>query len=519
MPGTWKPLKNQPPFNAGTMLLLTDGTIMCQDTGTPNWWKLTPDAFGSYINGTWSQLVPMRNAPLYFASAVLADGRVFVAGGEYNFGQSVDLLAADIYDPVANTWTILSTPAGWATIGDAPCCVFPDSRVMIGSIVDTRTAIYDPVANTWTAGANKHDQSSEETWTLLPDGTILVPECSNAPGSEKYVIATDQWLTAGQTASNLVETASFEIGPALLLPDGRVFAIGATGNTSLYTLPAIATDAGTWTNGPTFPPQAPNETLGAKDAPACLLPNGRVLCVAGPVDGVSGDYLSPTYFFEFDPTSSTLKAITNPPNSGLQPYQGRMLLLPTGEVLFASSTPDIEVYQPDGIPDPAWHPKITDCPASLKVNQTYTLSGMQLNGLSQAVSYGDDASMATNYPLVRIHNLASNKVVYCRTFNHYMGVATGNAIHSTQFALPHWIETGASELFVIANGISSAPIAVTVVRQAGIRAIAPDADGRLELFVVGKDGALWHLWQTAVNNGWSSWTSHGTAGGGFAISL
>src|SRR5215472_17277378 len=107
MPGTWKPLKNQPTFSAGTMHLLTDGTIMCQDTGTPNWWKLTPDAFGSYINGTWSQLAPMRNAPLYFASAVLADGRVFVAGGEYNFGQTVDLLAADIYDPVANKWTTL----------------------------------------------------------------------------------------------------------------------------------------------------------------------------------------------------------------------------------------------------------------------------------------------------------------------------------------------------------------------------------------------------------------------------
>ncbi len=515
MPGTWKPLKNQPSFGAGTMLLLTDGTVMCQESQTTNWWKLTPDTTGSYINGTWSQLAPMRNAPLYFASAVLADGRVFVAGGEYNFGQSVDLLAADIYDPVADKWTILSTPADWVYIGDAPCCVFPDGRVMIGSIIDTRTAIYDPVANTWTPGPNKHDPSSEETWTLLPDDTVLVPECTNAPGSEKYVIATNQWMTTGQTSSNLVEAASFEIGPALLLPDGRVFAIGATGNTSLYTVPAVATDPGTWANGPTFPPQAPNQKLGAKDAPASLLPNGRVLCVAGPVDGVSGDYLTPTYFFEFDPTSSKLMAITNPPNSSLEPYQGRMLLLPTGEVLFANGTTDIEVYQPDGMPDPAWQPKIIDCSTSLKINQTYTLSGMQLNGLSQAVSYGDDASMATNYPLVRIRNLASNKVVYCRTFNHYMGVATGNSIRTTQFTLPAWIETGASELYVIANGISSAPFTVSVGRQPGIRAIAPDADGRLELFDPGKDGALWHLWQTAVNNGWSSWASHGSAGGGF----
>ena len=175
-------------------------------------------------------------------------------------------------------------------------------------------------------------------------------------------------------ACNLVETASFEIGPALLLPDGRVFAIGATGNTSLYTLPAVATNPGTWAK---FPLQAPNQTLGAKDAPACLLPNGRVLCVADPVDGVSGDYSSPTCFFEFDPQSSTLTAITNPPNSDMQPYQRRVLLLPTGEVLFASGTADIEIYEPDGMHDPAWQLKITNCPASLKVNQTYTLNGIQ----------------------------------------------------------------------------------------------------------------------------------------------
>ena len=92
---------------------------------------------------------------------------------------------------------------------------------------------------------------------------------------------------------------------------------------------------------------------------------------------MSGDYLSPTYFFEFDPQSSTLTAITNPPNSDMQPYQRRMLLLPMGEVLFASGTADIEIYEPDGMHDPAWQLKITNCPASLKVNQTYTLNGIQ----------------------------------------------------------------------------------------------------------------------------------------------
>ena len=43
----------------------------------------------------------------------------------------------------------------------------------------------------------------------------------------------------------------------------------------------------------------------------------------------------------------------------------------------------------------------------------------------------------------------------------------------------------------------------------GSPALACSPDGRLELFVVGTDGALWHKWQTALNNGWSRWVCHG----------
>src|SRR5580693_6500536 len=86
MPGSWQPLANQPTFNASTMLLLTDGTVMAQESNGTAWWRLTPDEWGDYTNGTWSPLAPMIDARLYYASAVLADGRVFVAGGEYNGG-------------------------------------------------------------------------------------------------------------------------------------------------------------------------------------------------------------------------------------------------------------------------------------------------------------------------------------------------------------------------------------------------------------------------------------------------
>jgi hypothetical protein len=463
MPGSWIPLANQPTFSANAMLLLTDGTVMCQEVATANWWKLTPDAYGSYVNGTWSKRALGPNGPTYYASAVLRDGRVFVAGGEDNFGNNgVDLAAAEIYDPVADSWTTIpipSNPTTWTAIGDAPCCMLPDGTVLLGSINDQRTAIYDPVANTWSAGPNKNDASSEETWTLLPDETVLVAECQGHPRTEKYVAAAGTWVTAGSTPAghDLVQSSSAssdEIGPAILMPDGRVFAVGASGHTAVYTMPPIANQPGSWAPGPDFPADANGTLWQAFDAPAALLPNGKVLCLAGPVqsDGWAG---SPCHCFEFDGT--TLTQVADPPN-GASPrtWQMRMLLLPTGEVLLSDRGTDIEVYRPDGSPDPSWAPQITSSPSSIRPGYTYVLQGRQLNGLSQANSYGDDATMATNFPLVRIRNLGTGHVFYCRTHDHStMGVATGNVVHSTKFDVPTGIELGASELCVVANGIAS----------------------------------------------------------------
>jgi hypothetical protein len=461
MSGTWQPLVNQPLFNASTMLLLNDGSVMCQESGGLNWSRLTPDQFGNYVNGTWTALAPMHFTRLYYASAVLKDGRVFVAGGEYsNAGSETN--TAEIYNPGTDTWTTITAPPGWTHIGDAPCCVLPDGRVLLGSISNPQTAIYDPSTNTWTAAANKDDRSSEETWTLLPDQTILTAECSNHPKAEKYVIPANAWVSAGTVPVDLVESSSIEIGPACLLPDGRVFAVGATSHTALYNPPPIANQPGTWNIGPNFPLSSAGQTLGAKDAPGALLPNGNVLCVAGPVDGVSGHYLSPTLFFEFDGTS--LIRVPDPPNSSSVPFVGRMLLVATGQVLFAAGSRAIYVYSPSGSPDPAWRPHITSYPGTVRPLNTYTLHGRQLNGLSQAVSYGDDASAATNYPIVRLKNLATGRVRYCRTFDHStMGVATGTSIQSTNFAVPWGTNTGPTQLCVIANGIVSDCVTINVL--------------------------------------------------------
>lgn len=59
--------------------------------------------------------------------------------------------------------------------------------------------------------------------------------------------------------------------------------------------------------------------------------------------------------------------------------------------------------------------------------------------------------------------IVQENLFYARTHDHStMGVATGSATVSTNFDVPSGMETGASTLVVIANGIPSAPVSITV---------------------------------------------------------
>jgi hypothetical protein len=468
---TWTPLAHQPSFSPNTALLLTDGTVMVQATESGNWWRLTPDNTGSYVNGTWSQLASMPSGygPLYYASAVLPDGRVVVEGGEYNLsGGPGWITKGAIYDPASNTWTSITPPAGWNTIGDAQGIVIANGTFMLANCCTAQAALLDPSALTWTStGTGKADgDNDEEGWTLLPNGKVLTVDANNTANltlSEVYDPATGGWSSAGSTIVKLADinadgSGSREIGPAVLRPDGTVFATGGTSNTAIYN-----TANGSWAAGPSFA----NGTDIA-DGPAALLPNGNVLLDASP-----GIFHSPSSFFEFDGTN--LIAAPNPPNAGNDPsYVGRMLVLPTGQILFTDSSLDVELYTASGTFQNAWRPTISSFPFSLAPGTVnYSISGTQFNGLSQGSAYGDDAQAATNYPLVRITNNATGHVRYAKTHSHStMAVATGSAMVSTQFDVPADIETGPSTLEVVANGIPSVSASVVVGVPSPLRFIA-----------------------------------------------
>jgi hypothetical protein len=82
--------------------------------------------------------------------------------------------------------------------------------------------------------------------------------------------------------------------------------------------------------------------------------------------------------------------------------------------------------------------------------------------MSQACAFGDELQCATNYPLVRITNRRTGHVFYSRTHDHSSMAVASNAVVSTHFDVPAVQEPGPSELVVVANGIPSAPVSVTV---------------------------------------------------------
>jgi len=449
----WTPVTIPFPGNATTALVLTDGDVIVNDDITGWWWLLLPDEQDDYANGIWvPSPVSLNYAPLYFASAILPDDRMIVEGGEYNFGQKADTTKGAIFDEKTGVWTAVHHPKGWTKIGDAPSVVLPNGTFMMGAVGSKKQALLNPTTLKWTStGAGKADSNSEEGWTLLPNGKVLTIDTQNGKQSELYDPGTGTWSAAGNLpfflGNNCGKNIVPELGPAVLRPDGTVFVVGANNKTAIYNV-----STGEWSAGPSFP-----EGYGSADGPASILPNGNVLVQVSPC------FKPPSLFFEFDGTNLNLAPM--PPRAPFdKSYHARMVVLPhDGHVLFTDGSNDVEVYVPKGSPKSAWLPTITFHPGTVTRGKAYFVKGRRLNGMTQGAAYGDDAQMATNFPLVRITNNATGHVFYARTRNFStMGVATGNAIVSAVFIPPKAMETGASKMVVVANGLASKSVALTV---------------------------------------------------------
>jgi hypothetical protein len=472
------------------------------------------------FTASWSELASLTTitsatvpayGPTFFASAVLPSGNVIIEGGEYNMGTGVAervlYNGGAYYNSAANTWKNVPPPtaAAWANIGDAPSTVLAGGKFLLGNACGINTgvglsALLDESNLTWknTVG-QPQEWTAEGSFTLLPDKSVITVgtcyatdpprnTCTTVPTNpnnyQLYDPALGTWSSPGNTPNTLYssgtgldeENSCFsggpifgEQGPAGLLPDGTYFATGGFVENS--TLPAGGEDYASvynvatqiWSNAPPLPGVTINKVpfaLSAEDQGSVVLRDGHYLIATMARNNFELE--GSIYYLEWNGKSYC--ELNNLP-VGI-PNRSFMLTLPTGQIFITDyvGTNNYFIYTPGATIYPGIAPTLTSVSsATLDIGHTYTATGTQFNGATQSSFFGDDFQNATNYPLVRITNNSTGHIFYAKTTNpSTMGVATGNEVTTVSFEILAGTETGASSVVVVANGIPSNTVSVTV---------------------------------------------------------
>ncbi len=194
-----------------------------------------------YFNWSGAKL----NVPRFDASSTLLNnGKVLVTGGSTCNLPGCPTQSAEIYDPVANTFSVLSNmnvarfnhTATLLTNGDV---VVAGGYSSCGSTCtgDATTEFFDPVAGTFSPGQSVATALANHTGTLLANGNVLLVGGINAG----VTLASDEWyqpisLTPPGLLSLTVAPASLFLMPG---QTQQLVATGAFNDGSTQTLQSV----------------------------------------------------------------------------------------------------------------------------------------------------------------------------------------------------------------------------------------------------------------------------------------
>ena len=260
--GHWVALTNPAPHGNGeTLLLMSDGTVLAHTFtgGTLGFGsvfdRLTPDTTGGYVNGTWSTIAPMISERLAFSSAILKDGRVYCAGGEYGTDGTQNGYHGEVYNLLTNTWTSISGALAAWVFSDGNEKILDNGNILQAGYNNGSRGIkvFNPTTMAYTTGPTCLANNNESEWVKLPDNSVLYCNASTTglKTTERYHPATNNWIADANVPVSLYDSFGQECGPAWLLPNGNVFFIGGTGHTAIYTPSGTAAN-GTWVTGQMF---------------------------------------------------------------------------------------------------------------------------------------------------------------------------------------------------------------------------------------------------------------------------
>ena len=135
------------------------------------------------VGATWTSVAPMNVMRSSHTATLLADGRVLVAGGSTVSSAAakgyVNNASAEIYDPVANTWT--ATPPMSVARSHHTATLLPDGKVLVVGgenlqyLVERHRRGLRPGGQHLDGHAHAPiSPRSQHTATLLPSGLVLI---------------------------------------------------------------------------------------------------------------------------------------------------------------------------------------------------------------------------------------------------------------------------------------------------------------------------------------------------------
>ncbi|MEO5625569.1 MAG: kelch repeat-containing protein [Dokdonella sp.] len=415
-------------------------------------------------------------------ATLLPTGKVLIVGG---YGSSGIVAAAELYNPASGTWSLATTPSITRMYHTAT--LLGSGKVLVvggygvrgdGSVGKHASAqLYDPVANTWTSTGSLSFARSAHTATLLASGKVLVAGGADGvylPAAEIYDPATGSWGSAGMLQFPRAGHAA-----ASLASNGALIAGGAADGSNTITAEQYDDASNLWSSAGLL-------AAARLNASATRLQSGRVLVIAGG-PAVNGSPLASAEMYD-----SAANAWSPAGDLTVPRQLHTATLLPDGSVLVAGGQNDsVGLLNSAELYMPATMTTITSStPDQSVVGQAYyvtvTVNGAAGTPTGQVV-LTDDAGASCG-PVVVAGGTASCAIISThagqRTITATYAPDTG-AFTASSATATHVVDRADTQLVITAQTPDPSLPNELVTVTAGLTVLAPGAGSPSGIVVIG----------------------------------
>lgn len=476
-----------------TLTVLTNGDVLKAGGAGAGSLPLTRCETYHPATETWTQVGSLNGRRVLHTATLLPNGKVLVAGGGGSVQNSVinPINTCELYDPATGAWSVTGSLA--AARYQHSATLLPTGKVLVAGGYDNNNALvsaelYDPATGIWTNASpmNLLNQGRfAHSATLLPTGKVLVAggadsDLNTLNTAQLYDPITDTWVSTG-----VMNIARLYFN-AVLLPDGRVMAIGDSSSASTGVPEIYNPASGLWTL--TTP-----QTAVHYQTPAILLPDGTV---------VVADAASEVY----DPIAAFWRTVPALPSGA----GTTLALLPNGNVLSAGGGVTNTYLFDLGLgASNSWRPQVTGSPGPFHAGGILSMTGTQFRGLSVGGGGDGTQSSQSGFPVVQLRRIDSQQVLTLPTTSW----TTNSLVTAPLSNFP----AGPALLTAIINGIQSFSMVVLIDPAVTPTAIVLSNPTRLEngslrfSFTNEPGGTFTALATTNVATPTASWTALGKA--------